>query len=175
MKNTLCHFHIGRGGRFNNQGYKSFRGFNNIGEVLSNRDNSGKWTFLNKENEVEIYNILNKRHLPNLMELFNKCSDNSDFTEFEKRTGLELGENVYNDSNGTQMITEAEVESGEGCLNWDYGYDTDIVCKLSDCDEDDLKLIADTFSDWEKNFYSEIWDYICDELPHLKETENNED
>jgi hypothetical protein len=171
-KDTLCYFHIGRGGRFNNQGHKSFRGFNNIGEVLSSCNTNGRWTFLAKENEHEIYTTLNKRNLTNLLSLFEKCKDNSDFSEFEKRTGLELGEDVYNDCNGNQIITQAEVDSGEGCLNWDNDYNTDIVCKLQDCDENELELIADSFDYWEKNFYSDIWDYICKELPHLKENED---
>ena len=141
---TIVFFHTGRGGSFHNSGHVSFCGTKTIGEVLSINDSGKNNSFLNKKNQVKIYNLLKKRNLENLMELFEKCSDRSDFSRFEKITGLELGEDVYTDCNGTQIITVAEVETGVGTLNWDYDYDTDTCMLLSDCSQGDLELILES-------------------------------
>ena len=48
---TIVYFHIGRGGRFNNQGHKSFNGEKNILQVLSDCDNSGQLNFIHERDE----------------------------------------------------------------------------------------------------------------------------
>ena len=150
-KKTIVYFHTGRGGHFHNSGHRTFNGTYNIGEVLSMNDNGKRNSFLNKENESEIYRLLKKRDLDNLLELFEKCSDNSDFAAFEKKTGLKLGQNIYADCNGNEIISEKEVESGIGLLNWDYEYDTDECIFLSDCDESDLHLIIES-NEWNNEY-----------------------
>ena len=150
-KKTILFFHIGRGGRFHNPGHVSFYGTKNIGEVLAMNDRGKNHTYLTKKNQVEIYTLLKKRNLENLMELFEKCSDNDDFSRFEYLTGLELGESVYTDLNGTLIITAAEVETGVGTLNWDEDYDTDICMLLSECSQSDLELIL------KSNEYNKEW------------------
>lgn len=51
---TIVHFHIGRGGRFNNAGHKKFCGKKTISEVISIADGSGQWSFLNPEENAHI-------------------------------------------------------------------------------------------------------------------------
>lgn len=38
IKNTPCWFHVGRGGRFHNQGHRSFEGVKSFDEVVKMRD-----------------------------------------------------------------------------------------------------------------------------------------
>lgn len=164
--NTIVFFHTGRGGHFHNAGHVSFCGTKNISEVLSLNDSGNRNSFLNKENESEIYRLLKKRDLENLLELFETSRDNNDFSRFEKLTGLSLGEDVYTDCNGNQIITVAEVETGVGTLEWDGEYDTDTCMLLSDCGESELKLIADS-NEWNKEsliqeFFSEIEGVVID-------------
>jgi hypothetical protein len=148
MKNTtIVYFHTGRGGRFYNAGFVTFKGVKNIKEVLSMQDSK---FFLNYENEAEIRKTLEKKNLNNLIELFDKCNDKEDFTEFESKTGLEVGELFYTDGNGTKLISHEEAKTGIGCLNWDYEYNTDNCFYLQDCSEQELRLI----------FESDYWDKI---------------
>lgn len=149
MANTIVYFHTGRGGHFHNAGHVSFCGNKTILGVLQLNDDKSP-TFLNKENQVEIYELLKSKDLDNLIELFENCLDNDDFTPFEKKTGLKLGQDVYIDSNGSQMITVTEVESGVGVLNWDEGYDTDVCMLLSECSDNELKIIANS-DEWNKD------------------------
>ena len=141
---TILHFHTGRGGQYHNAGYVTFCGEKTIQDVINIKDDRHP-LFLNKENYSEIYDKVKDK--PNLLELLEKCRDLDDFTEFENKTGLDLGEDVYTDCNGTQMITVADAETGVGTLNWDYEYDTDTCCLLSDCGDGDLKIIAES-NEW---------------------------
>jgi hypothetical protein len=149
LTSTIVFFHIGRGGRFNNAGYKDFCGAKNITEVLQLNDSGKNWNFISRENESQIYEELDKRGLTNLMQLFEKCRDNDDFSEFEKRTGLQLGEQYHTNQNGGLLISVAEAETGVGRLEWDGSYDTDICQYLHDCDQDELLLIANS-NEWNK-------------------------
>lgn len=151
MKNpTILYFHIGRGGTFNNSGHKSYQGTKNITEVLSLADSNGQWNFINRENSTEVRNLLNKRNLTNLLSLFEKCQDNdNDFTEFEQKTKLKLGKLYYTDGNGNLLISMEEAETGIGNIDWDGDYDTDICKHLHECNEEELKLIADS-NEWDR-------------------------
>ena len=122
IKNTIVYFHIGRGGRYHNSGHVTFYGQKNIKEVLRMLDSGKHWNFIAKENESKIYRMLKKRGLKNLLALFEKCRDNDDFEIFEKKTGLKLGEDIYTDGNGDELITVAQVETGCGTLDWDGDY-----------------------------------------------------
>ena len=142
MKNQIIlHFHTGRGGHFNNQGYVTFCGISNIEQVLQKLDCGKHNSFINYENEIEILKTLEKRDLRNLISLLEKCRDKSDFTEFTSKTGLKLGEQWYCNGNGDKVISVEEAEKGIGTLNWDGAYDTDVCMLLSDCSESDLKII----------------------------------
>ena len=147
---TIVYFHIGRGGRFFNSGHRTFCGAKNIIEVLQANDSNGNWNFINRENASDVRKKLENKGLTNLIELFEECQDNdNDFAEFEKRTGLNLGELCYTDSNGNVIITVAEAETGIGVLCYDGDYDTDICKYLHECDEYDLLKIADS-NEWNK-------------------------
>lgn len=164
--NTIVYFHTGRGGHFHNAGHRSFNGEKNIEQVLQMNDNGNRNSFLNKENESEIYRMLKKRGLENLIELFEKSRDNNDFSRFGKLTGLDLGEDVYTDSNGNEIITVEQLESGVGTLDWDGEYDTDTCMLLSDCDESELILIANS-NEWNKEsllqeFFDNNTDLVID-------------
>lgn len=144
---TIVFFHTGRGGRYYNGGHTTFCGTKNIGEVLSMNDSGKRHSFLNKENYFEVYKKV--ENLDNLKKLLEDCTDKGDYSEFENKTGLDLGEDIYTDCNGVQIITAAEVEAGTGTLNWDNEYDTDTCIYLSDCGKDELQMIADS-GEWNK-------------------------
>lgn len=62
-----------------------------------------------------------------------------------------------------------EIESETGILDWDGEYDTDIVRKLSECDDEEYQLILDTA---ERGGYVEepVLAYACHELGKLLAT-----
>ena len=174
--NTIVYFHTGRGGRFYSAGHVTFNGTKTISEVLLMNDSSKNHTFLNKENYLEIYKMLEKRNLDNLLELLE-----SNPSRFVKLTGLKLGEDIYTDSNGNEVITAAQLNTGVGTLDWDGGYDTDTCKLLSDCSESELKLIAaesellvqeyfdntDLKVDWKKfnGMYANLIDVHFNDIP----------
>ena len=159
---TIVYFHIGRGGRYHNSGHKTFNGTKNLSEVLSLCDSNNQWSFLAKENQSEIYSMLKKRNLENLLELFEECINNSDFAKFEERTGMQLGEDVYQDGSGNYIVSESDVENGIGVLNWDNDYDTDICQHITDCNEEELLLIANS-NEWNhKDLLEEFFDKNCE-------------
>lgn len=55
----------------------------------------------------------------------------------------------YVDQNGNFLIDVKDVESGVGKLDWDTIYDTDICFKISQCDQNDLKIILNS-NEWDK-------------------------
>ena len=62
-----------------------------------------------------------------------------------------------------------EIENDTGILDWDGEYDTDIVRKLSECDDDEYQLILDTA---ERGAYVEkdVLAYVCSALGKLMAT-----
>lgn len=146
---TIVYFHTGRGGRFNNSGFKTFCGLKNIVEVLQIADTSGQWSFINPKNHNKIYSSLTNKNCTNLISLYEKCQDSNDFSEFEKKTGLEVGENYYNDHNGNLLISVKEAEIGVGSISWDGDFDTDNCIYLANCDESELMLILNS-NEWGK-------------------------
>ena len=72
----------------------------------------------------------------------------------------------YADQNGNYLISEKEVISGVGQLEWDGIYDTDTCFLLSECDENDLMLINES-REWNKEnvlveFFNECTDLVID-------------
>ena len=125
-------FHIGRGGRFNNAGHKTY--------VCSVNDLSDCFgdSFLISEDE-------NGKTLPD--------------SEWKLIDG---GGNVI-------LTGRDEIESETGILDWDGEYDTDIVRKLSECDDDEYQIILDTE---ERGAYVEkdVLAYVCSALDKLMAT-----
>ena len=160
MKKTIVYYHTGRGGRFWNSGHTTFCGTKNIVDVLQICDNSSNKNFIEKENRSDIYELLKRRGLNNLQDYFETCENEDNFSRFEKITGLDLGEDVYTDSNGNTIISVCEAETGVGRLEWDGDYDTDTCTFLNDCTEGELELINDS-QEWNKEsvlqeFFSEV-------------------
>jgi hypothetical protein len=140
---TIVAFHLGRGGRFNNGGHKSFVGQYTITDILSIADDRGKWNFIKRQKQDKVMELLDTRHLPNLQKLFDKSMSNDDFSEFTRRTKIDMGELMYVDSNGNELITVEEADTGVGCINYDNEYDTYICQYIDDCDINELLLIAE--------------------------------
>ncbi len=74
------------------------------------------------------------------------------------------------DGGGNVILTGRDkIESETGILDWDGEYDTDIVRKLSECDDDEYQMILDTE---ERGAYVEknVLAYVCSELGKLMAT-----
>ncbi len=137
---TIVAFHIGRGGQFYNSGFKSFIGEEKIDKYVND-------LFISYENIHEVSKTIG--HRENLRDLLEQVLDNRGSNDlsakirFERITGLELGEEVYTDCNGSQVgLTVAEAITGIGCINIDNDYNTTYTCYLENCDEKELELIA---------------------------------
>lgn len=132
-QNMKVRFHIGRGGRFNNAGHKTY-----VGTVNKLSDCFG-----------DFCNIID------VDENGNPLSD----SEWQLEDG---GGNVI-------LSGRDEIESETGILDWDGEYDTDIVRKLSECDDDEYQMILDTE---ERGAYVEknVLAYVCSALGKLMAT-----
>jgi hypothetical protein len=162
INKTLVSFHIGRGGKYYNGGHLSFIGFKSIREIIMYEDSN---LFISYENYYEISKLVENK--PNLRELLEKCYDLDNFEEFERRTKLKVGQPIYADCNGNELIKFSEVETGCGRLNFDNEYNTDYVKHLEDCDEHECELIlADYFTS------NEVQEYIYEKFDSLKPIEN---
>ena len=133
---TIVGFHIGRGGRFHNSGHKQFIGECKITDFVND-------LFVNYENMYEISKKIGNRE--NLRELLQDVLDEKTDAKarFERRTGLEFGEEVYTDGGGNQvgLTVEEAYSTGIGKINIDNDYNTTYTCRLEDCDESELQLI----------------------------------
>jgi hypothetical protein len=138
---TVVHFHIGRGGHYNNSGHRTFEGIADLQEVISQHSDS---LFYNRENYYSILKDLESRRLTNLVGLLESCRNADDFSKFEAKTGLSVGEPVHTDCNGTIIVDAESFDSLIGSLNWDYEYDTDVCQYLEDCNERELLTIANS-------------------------------
>jgi hypothetical protein len=156
---TVVHFHIGRGGRYNNAGHRTFEGIATFQEVISEKSDS---LFYSRENYSSILKDLESRNLTNLVGLLESCSDRDDFSDFEAKTGLSVGEPVHTDCNGTIIVEAEDFDSLVGSLNWDYEYDTDVCQYLEDCDENDLLMIANSRGYRNEDIIQEYFDKSTD-------------
>lgn len=125
-------FHIGRGGHFNNAGFKIY-----VGTVNELSDCFGDSIVISEDE--------NGKTLPD--------------SEWKL---VDSGSNVI-------LSGRDEIESETGILDWDGEYDTDIVRKLSECDDEEYQLILDTA---ERGGHVEepVLAYACHELGKLLAT-----
>ena len=128
---TIVAFHTGRGGRYYNAGHVTFLGEKKISDFTYD-------LFVRFENESEILEKIGDR--PNLIEKFEECRDNEDFSFF-KKLGLDAGELIYTDGNKPVGLTVAEAETGIGRIDIDGEYNTISACLVSDLSEDDIEII----------------------------------
>ena len=131
-QNMKVRFHIGRGGRFNSAGHKTY-----VGTVNELSDCFGDSIVISEDE--------NGKTLPD--------------SEWKL---VDSGSNVI-------LSGRDEIESETGILDWDGEYDTDIVRKLSECDDDEYQLILDTA---ERGGHVEepVLAYACHELGKLLAT-----
>jgi hypothetical protein len=140
-EDTLITFHIGRGGRFNNAGHKSyvdqdrtinsytddlFVHFENYLDVLEKIDTEEKGRFCDLITDLE-NNIHNEDILATLA---------ADYGI----TLADLGKLIYVDLNGSPVGLDYD-NDGTGTINIDNEYDTTIVCRLQDVSEEEARLI----------------------------------
>ena len=131
-QNIKVRFHIGRGGHFNNAGFKTYVGTVN--------------------------------------ELSDCFGDSIVISEDEHGKTLPDSEWKLVDSGSNVILSgRDEIESETGILDWDGEYDTDIVRKLSECDDDEYQLILDAA---ERGEYVEkvVLAYVCSALDKLMAT-----
>lgn len=129
MENTLVAFHTGRGGRFNNAGFTKFIGEDkNINYYASLESD----IYVNPENHNEILDLIKGKE--NIKELY--FNNN---VLFAKRTGIQVGDDYY-----YHFETPLDLpcnNDGTGRLDLDGEYDTTVVTRLGDCDENDILMI----------------------------------
>jgi len=139
---TICAFHIGRGGRFNNQGFRRFLDFKGIGDYTSD-------LFPTFENERKFKDRFGFDSTGDNQRCILDLISDRDFDELAEKFGITeemLGEEVYYDGGGNPVgLTVEEAETGIGVIDIDGDYDTTYTCRLTDCDEDELQLIKDSF------------------------------
>lgn len=132
-EDTLVTFHIGRGGRFNNPDYKTYWCQDKPIDAYTDD------LFMSYENEGEISSRIGDRE--NLKNLFEEAICGNDAAiERLRGWGLELGDKIYVDCNGSPVGLKVE-NDGTGCIDEDGIYDTTYVKRLSDCTNEELELI----------------------------------
>jgi hypothetical protein len=135
MKNLIVAFHIGRGGRFNNSGFKSFLGEKSIDEFTDD-------LFIHRKNETDLHKLVFLKGRPNLEKKFNEARDSGDWSFFENRLKFNIGKEVYFDECGNEVgLTVKESSEGTGSINLDNDFDTTYACKIEDCGDEEIKLI----------------------------------
>lgn len=160
---TIVAFHVGRGGHYWNAGHKSFIGQEKIGKFTSD-------LFIRHENLLDF----KKRY--GFDQTFNsdqKCisdlATEENYDELEELFGITaemLGEIYYYDGSGSNVgLSEEDVDKGVGCIDIDGQYDTTYTCYLSDCNEEELRLIAD----YNGYVNSNIVDYAKEQLGEVDE------
>ncbi len=148
MKNkTIVAFHIGRGGRFNNQGHLSFIGTKEICSFIG--DLSLKHENLTKFEKRVGYDISHEE-TPSIIDLI----DNKNFELLEEAYGITeemLGAEIFFDFNGNPVgLTDAEVDTGIGRIEQDGDFDTTYTKYLSDCTEAEIEAIRNS-QEWSKD------------------------
>lgn len=108
-EDKIVAFHIGRGGRFHNSGYKSV--------------------------------------MPHIKKL-NDCFSENSIVISEDEDGKALPDEEWElIDGGSNVILKGrdKIENETGILDWDGEYDTDIVKYISECDENELRLLIQTY------------------------------
>ena len=136
---VIVAFHIGRGGRYNNSGFKSFVGEKNINEFVYD-------LFINYENihkvaeKIKANSILDRNH-----DLIFDLINDEKFTELEifgiKKE--DLGKQIYTTCGGDGVGLDVE-NDGTGCMREDGEYNTTYACRLEDLDEAEIELIVNS-------------------------------
>lgn len=141
IENTLITFHTGKGGRFNNPGFRSYC------DQDKSIDSYTKDLFVNYDNQVSILNEYEKYdNIFRALEKAIECDFSSNHEEILKRLGLTaeaFGKKVYQDVSGNPVGLDCD-NDGTGSINIDNDYNTTTVVRLSECDEADFRMILDS-------------------------------
>lgn len=132
--NIIVTFHVGRGGRFNNQGFLRY-----CGEDHSAKHQVETENYMAFENESEII----QKHGDDVIDLITDLANNplsDEYKAFCDKYG-NLGDVVINSCDGNRIGDY--VEDGQPfTYDEDGEYDTTYGIRLEDCDEDQLELIV---------------------------------
>jgi hypothetical protein len=143
-KRRIVAFHIGRGGRFNNQGNRTF-----IGEYEINDSRFINDLFTRVENIEEILKKVEELELE--QDYIKSLIEEEKYDEVEKLTGIKVGELIYITDTGNPVgLTVMEAETGIGKINIDHDYDTTYTKYLDEIDENELSCIKNT-NEWNKD------------------------
>ena len=115
-------------------------------------------------------NAGHKTYVGTVNELSDCFGDSIVISEDENGKPLPDSEWRLVDGGGNVILSgRDEIESETGILDWDGEYDTDIVRKLSECDDDEYQLILDAA---ERGAYVEkdVLAYVCSALGKLMAT-----
>jgi hypothetical protein len=151
-ENTIVAFHIGRGGRFNNPGFLTFLGENEIGRYTDN-------LFSRYENQTPFKDRWGYNSTHNDQECIIDLMEEKNFEELEEKFGITeemLGEEMYYDGGNNPVgLTQNEVDSGIGRIDIDGGYDTTYTKLLINCSEKEIDAIRNS-DDYYKNDFLEM-------------------
>lgn len=160
MKKVVV-FHIGRGGRFHNSGYKTCEGlfdsfdpeyfgidtystFRNLDEVLESanisRDELYDFGFdytLNAYNwdddSKQLFNDLKLKHY--------EFDEDDNIIEDESITAEDLGEPILTGSSGNELCTIEELNSDSGSMDINGDYNTYYWCPISELNEREFEIM----------------------------------
>ena len=116
------------------------------------------------------HNAGHKTYVGTVNDLSDCFGDSFLISEDENGKTLPDSEWRLEDGGGNVILSgRDEIESDTGILDWDGEYDTDIVRKLSECDDDEYQLILDAA---ERGGHVEepVLAYACHELGKLLAT-----
>ena len=132
MKKLFVRFHVGRGGRFHNQGHLSF---------------------VNEDNFQDLIRACGDK-------LLDKTSEYDEVTDTEKE--IPEDEWNYHDCGGKILVEGREaMESNTGTLEWDGLYDTDIVTTTEDLSDAELECLWEAYTKDTAFMSDELQDEIC--------------
>ena len=118
----------------------------------------------------QFHNAGHKTYVGTVNDLSDCFGDSIVISEDENGKTLPDSEWKLVDSGSNVILSgRDEIESETGILDWDGEYDTDIVRKLSECDDDEYQLILDAA---ERGAYVEkdVLAYVCSALDKLMAT-----
>jgi len=160
IQNTLITFHTGRGGRFNNSGFRSY--CDQDQEIDYYTDD----LFVNYENSFDILKEYKK--YDNILSALHEaieCDFSSNHEKILIRLGLtaeSFGKKVYQDGSGNPVGLDYD-NDGTGSINIDNDYNTTTVVRLSECDEADFRMILDA-TNWKSG---KVEDYCKTQLAEM--------
>ena len=160
MKNTLITFHVGRGGRFHNAGHKTYSGTNETIDDVRGQIGDKHPSYLRYENIADVLKPFdNTPNFEKIRELIDNCENdncyNSELLKY-KITEENLGELIWVDSNGSQMMWENE--DGTGSIDIDKEYNSYFVKTLEDCDQLELELYSEYNEDKIFEYFESIFE-----------------